>query len=169
MTDTHHIGAQAQAAKLLLDTLHENFTDDADAAYTIVEGETSLLEVIDKALDRMAAIAAYQEGIDAAVERMKARSSRLEAQSERLKASLLMAMDTIGMKKLERPTATLSVAKVPDKVIVTSEADLPSGFLVEKTTVSPDRKLILQALKDGAELPGALLSNGGVTLRISRG
>ena len=100
MTDTHHIGAQAQAAKMLLDAVHENFTDDEDAALTVVEGETSLLEVVDEALERIAVIAGYQEGIAAAVERMKGRSSRLEAQAERIKGALLMAMDTVGMKKL---------------------------------------------------------------------
>jgi len=166
MTDTHHIGAQAQAAKMLLDAVHENFTDDEDAALTVVEGETSLLEVVDEALERIAVIAGYQEGIAAAVERMKGRSSRLEAQAERIKGALLMAMDTVGMKKLERPTATLSIAKAPDKAIITSEADLPSSFLVEKTMVLPDRKAILTALKEGIELPGATLSNGGVSLRI---
>lgn len=166
MTDAHHIGREAQAAKMLLDSLHENFTDDADAAFTIVHGETSLVEVIDEIIERIATIEAYQTGIAGAIDKMKARSDRLDVQAARLKASLLMALDTIGAKKLERPAATLSLAKTPDKVMITSEPDLPSGFLVEKTTVTPDRKAILAALKEGATVPGAVLSNGGTSLRI---
>lgn len=167
MTTTHHIGKEAQAAKILLDAVNERFDADEDAAMTVVEGETSFIEVVDEALERMAVIDAHQEAIDAALARMKGRKERLDAQAERIKGSLMMALDTVGMKKLERPTATLSLARSPDKAIVTSEADLPSSFLVEKTTVSPDRKAILAALKEGAAIPGAELSNGGVSLRIS--
>lgn len=161
-----HIGQEAQAAKMLLDSLHENFCDDADAAFTIIHGETSLVEVIDEILERIATIEGYQTGLASAIDKMKARSDRLDVQSSRLKASLMMALDTIGAKKMERPTATLSLAKSPDKAMITNEADLPSGFLVEKTTVSPDRKAILAALKEGATVPGAVLSNGGTSLRI---
>lgn len=166
MSDTHHIGREAQAAKILLDAVNERFDADEDAAMTVVEGETSFIEVVDEALERMAVIDAHQEAIDAAVARMKGRKERLDAQAERIKGSLLMALDTVGMKKLERPLATLSLAKSPDKAIVTNEADLPSSFLVEKTTVTPDKKAILAALKEGVAIPGAELSNGGVSLRI---
>ena len=166
MTDTHHIGREAQAAKMLLDAVSEKFDDDEDAALTVVEGETSLLEVVDEALERMVILSAYQGGIDEAIKRLRERSGRFEAQSERIKGALTMAMDTVGLKKLERPTATLSLAKSPDKAIITNEVDLPSSFLVEKTTVSPDKKAILAALKTGAAIPGAELSNGGVSLRI---
>lgn len=166
MTDIRHVTREAQAAKMLLDSVHQHFCDDADAAFTVVEGETSLLEVIDEVLVRLTEIDAHCEGIDMAVAKLAARKNRLGAQAERLKSSLLLAMDTIEAKKLERPTATLSVAKVPDKAVITSEENLPSGFLVEKTEVKPDKKAILAALKEGAEVPGAILSNGGVTLRV---
>lgn len=166
MTDTHHIGREAQAAKLLLDAVNEKFDDDEDAALTVVEGETSFLEVVDEALARLAVLNAYEDGIGATIKRLAERSGRLQTQAERIKGSLMMAMDTVGMKKLERPTATLSLAKSPDKAIITSEVDLPSGFLVEKTTVTPDKKAILAALKEGTAIPGAELSNGGVSLRI---
>lgn len=166
MSDTHHIGREAQAAKILLDAVNEKFDDDEDAALTVVEGETSLLEVVDEALERMMILSAYQGGIDETIKRLRERSGRFEAQSERIKGALTMAMDTVGMKKLERPIATLSIAKSPDKAIITSEVDLPSSFLVEKTTVTPDKKAILAALKEGAAIPGAQLSNGGASLRI---
>lgn len=166
MTDTRELSREAQAAKMLLDSVHQNFCDDADAALTVVEGETSLLEVIDEVLVRLTEIDAHCEGIDMAVAKLAARKNRLAAQAERMKAALMLAMDIIDVKKLERPAATLSIAKVPDKVIITAEEQLQSVFLVEKTEIKPDKKAILAALKEGAEVPGAILSNGGVTLRI---
>jgi hypothetical protein len=166
MSDTHHIGREAQAAKMLLDAVNEKFDADEDAAMTVVEGETSLVEVIDQILVRIATLEAYQDGVQDTIGKMKGRADRLDMQAARLKASLMMALDTIGAKKMERPTATLSLAKSPDKAVITNEADLPSSFLIEKTTVSPDRKAILAALKEGTAIPGAELSNGGVSLRI---
>jgi hypothetical protein len=50
--------------------------------------------------------------------------------------------------------------------VITSEEQLPTAYLVEKTEVKPNRKAILDALKGGAVIPGAELSNGGVSLRI---
>lgn len=166
MSETHRIGREAQAAKMLLDAVNERFDADEDAAMTVVEGETTFIEVVDEALERIAEISAHQDGITNVVERMKSRAARLDAQAERIKGAIIMAMDTVGMKKLERPIATLSLAKSPDKAIITNEEALPSSFLVEKTEIKPDRKAILAALKDGAAVPGAELSNGGTSLRI---
>lgn len=168
MTDVRHVSREAQAAKMLLDSVHQNFCDDEDAAMTVVEGETSLLEVIDEVLVRLTEIDAHCDGIDAATAKLDARKNRLKVQAERLKSSLLIALDTIEAKKLERPAATLSIAKVPDKAVITSEETLPSAYLVEKTEIKPDRKAILAALKEGKTIPGAELSNGGVTLKILR-
>jgi hypothetical protein len=161
-----HLGKEAQAAKILLDAVNERFDADEDAAMTVVEGETSFLEVVDEALERLAVIQGMCDGLMDAGARIGARSERLAAQAARIKGSLSMALDTVGLKKLERPIATLSLAKSPDKAVITNEADLPSSFLIEKTTVSPDKKAILAALKEGAAIPGAELSNGGVSLRI---
>jgi len=168
MTDIRHVSREAQAAKMLLDSVHQHFCDDADAAFTVVEGETSLFDVIDEILVRLTEIDAHCDGIDVAVAKLAARKSRLGSQAERLKSSLLLALDTIETKKLERPAATISIAKVPDKVLITSEENLPSSFLVEKTEVKPDKKVLLAALKTGAIIPGAEISNGGVTLKILR-
>lgn len=166
MTDIRELSREAQAAKMLLDSVRADVCDDADAAYTVVDGETSLFDVMDAILTRLAEIDAHCGGIDVAVAKLAARKNRLAAQAERLRSALMLAMDTIDVKKLERPAATLSIAKVPDKVLITAEEQLPSAFLVERTEIKPDKKAILAALKEGAAVPGAILSNGGVSLRI---
>lgn len=170
MTDTHHIGEQARVAKELLDAVNVTFDgENDDVALATVEGETSLVDAIDAALERIAVLSAHRDAIKEATAKLDQRSERFGFQIERIKNSVTWAMDTVGMKKLERPTATLSLAKVPDKAVITNEEALPSSFLIEKTTVSPDRKAILGALKAGCAVPGAELSNGGMTLRILKG
>lgn len=155
---------EAEAARMLIAAL--NIGDDDDLVETTIEGETGLMEAIDAALLRIVELEAMASGIEDAVDVMKTRQSRMKSGAERLRGSLLLAMDTAGLKKTERPTATLSLAKGADKAIVHAESELPSHFLIEKTTVAPDKKAILAALKAGEDVPGAHMSNGGVNLRI---
>jgi hypothetical protein len=160
------LSGEAQAARALIDAL--NISDDDDLIETTIEGETGLIEAIDAALARIVELEALSTGIDTAITNLQTRQSRFDAGAGRLKGALMLAMDIAGLKKLERPMGTPILAKKQDAVTITSEADLPSAYLVEKTTVTPDRKAIRAALKAGEPVPGAHLSNGGVSLRINR-
>lgn len=155
---------EAEAARMLVAALA--IGDDDELVETTIEGETGLMEAIDAALLRIVELEALSAGIDGAVDAMKVRQSRFKSGAERLRGSLLLAMDTAGLKKAERPTATLSLAKAADKLIVHAEEEIPSKYLIEKTSVAPDKKAITAALKAGEMVPGAHLSNGGVQLRI---
>ena len=159
---------EAEAARMLLDAMALRDEDD-DVIETAIEGETSFMEAVDAALLRLTEIEGMAKGIDQAIERLKSRSSRLDAQAARIRSSMLLAIDTVGLKKLERPTATLSLAKSPDKMVVINEESLPARYLVEKTTIAPDKKALLADLKAGVVIVGAELSNGGVQLRINKG
>lgn len=156
---------QGEAAKVLLANIRDVIGDDEDMAATAVEGETSLIEVIGEAIDRVAEISALEEAISIQQKALSARKNRLETQAERIRASILVAMGQADLKKLELPRATLSRKAAPVKVIITNEADLPSTFLIEKTELKPDRAAILDALKSGI-VPGAELSNGGEQLAV---
>ena len=157
---------EAEAARTLILNLKDVIADDEGMALDMIEAETGLLEAIDGALQRISDVGSLCEAIDEQMKRLKARKSRLEAQDERIRASLCMALGAAGLKKAERPLATLSLRSVPPKVIITNEADLPSQFLVEKTTITPDKKAIADALKDGAKVAGAELSNGGEAVSV---
>jgi hypothetical protein len=76
-------------------------------------------------------------------------------------------MSTAGVKKLERPAATLSLRSVPPKAIITSEVELPSRFFVDQAP-KLDKKAVLDALKAGEKVAGAELSNGGETIALRR-
>lgn len=157
---------QGEVAKALLLNIRTEIGDDEDLALTAVEGETNLIEAITEALNRVLEIEAFEEAIALQQKALSQRKDRLGNQAERIRAAILNAMGSADLKKIELPRATLTRKALPDKVIVTSEADIPSAYLIEKTEIKPDRKSLLEALKSGQKVAGAELSNGGESLMI---
>lgn len=163
------IRRETEAAKILLANIKDIIADDPEALHDAIEGETGLIEAIGQAVTRIIEIKALDEALGARAKRISERRARLDAQSERLRTAIVVAMADVDLKKLELPEATISRKAVPPKCIVTNEADLPSRFLVEKVSVAPDKKALLEALKAGEAVPGACLSNTAETLAIREG
>lgn len=158
--------AEALAAQALLANIADIIGDDADAHVDAIKGETDLFEIVCDLVGRLATIEALCDGLSEHIKKASARKKRLEDQAEMIRTAIGAAMDQAGLRKIEAPLATVSVRKVPPKVLVTEEADLPAAYL--KTKVEPDLKVIGKALKDGLAVPGATLSNGSETISISR-
>lgn len=158
---------QAEVARSLLHTVREALGDDEEAKVDTIEGETNLLEVIDATLSRLAELEDIEAAIADRIKSLKMRQERMANGQEVIRLAIMRAMGAVDLRKLERPEATLSVGRTPQKVVVTSEADLPSEYMRERAPV-PDLKLIGEALKGGTAVPGAELSNGGETLSVRR-
>lgn len=164
MSDLH---TQTEAARVLLANMRDVIGDDEDLALSTIEGETGLLEAIDEAVNRLSEINSLLTGTQARIDDLKAREARYEAQAERIRTAIMNAMQMAGLKKLERSEATLSLRAVAAKAIVKAEADIPAGYWKAQAP-KLDLKALTAALKDGANIPGAELSNGGETLSIRR-
>lgn len=164
MDDIRELKSESLAAEALLANLADIIGDDEDARADIIEGETSLTEIIGRLVTRLAEIDGLTEGIDVQVKKAQARKTRLKEQAEFVRVAIGSAMEQAGLKRVETALGTVSQRKIPPKALITEEADLPSAFL--KTKVSPDLKAILDALKAGDSVPGATLSNGGVGIQI---
>lgn len=159
---------QGEAAKTLLANYRDVIGDDEDLALTAVEGETSLIEVITEAVARLQELDGFSAAINAQIKTLSERKSRFENQHDRIKAAVCVAMQQAELRKLELPTATLSIKAVPAKAEITDEALLPSKFFKAQDP-KLDKKAVLDALKAKEDVPGAVLSNGGETLSIRGG
>jgi hypothetical protein len=166
LTAAEALRRETEAAKTLLATYEDILGEDDQAKADMVEGETSLLEAINRAVGRITEIDALMEGIGVVVENAQARQRRLKEQRENLRAALVIGLEIAERRKLETPLATLSLRDVARKVSITNEADIPSKFWVEQDPVV-DKKALLAALKNKEEVPGAELDNGGVTLHLT--
>jgi hypothetical protein len=77
----------------------------------------------------------------------------------------MQLMEAAGLKKVERPAATVSIAAGRPKVVITDENELPEDCVRVKR--EPDKARIAAQLQRGEYVPGASLSNAESVLRIS--
>ena len=98
-------------------------------------------------------------------QRLADRRRSLEKRSESIKQYIQNQMVIVGMQKLNYPLFTVTVQKNPPKVVVNDESLIPKEYKKIETVTSPDKKSILEALKNGALVPGTQLEQGQ-SLRI---
>lgn len=159
---------EAEAAKSLLANIAQVMADyatDDDLIADMVEAETGLFEAIDAALLRRETDLALAEGLSEYITTLQKRKRALEDRAEAMRVSILAAMQAAELKKVERPLATISRKPTPPSVIVVEEADIPTQFWKAQPP-KLDKRELLAALKDGQDIPGALLSNGGETVQV---
>lgn len=111
-----------------------------------------------EAADKIEATALYLRELDAEAkaakdeaDRMLARVKSMQKRSDYLKAMLLDALHATGKVKTGRVTVSIRTTKA---VEIAEGADLPEDYTTVKTTVSPNKVAIKQALLDGVEVPG---------------
>lgn len=154
-----------------------------------IEGQTSLFEIIDAVLERMTDAEVNIEGVEVVAKALSGRKARFEQRLKSDRAILEQAMTIAGLAKIERPTATLSLANRAPSLTVTEESEIPAEFW-KAGDPTLDRKRLTQALKDRAaalaelpddptakaaalaslppDIPGATLSNGAPSISIRR-
>ena len=114
-----------------------------------------------EASEKIEATALYLRELDAEAkaakdeaDRMIARVKSMQKRSDYLKAMLIEALHVTGKVKTARVTVSIRTTQA---VAVDEGANLPEAFQTVKTTVSPNKVAIKQALLDGVEVPGCHL------------
>ena len=104
------------------------------------------------------------EMIEARMEALAGRLKRYERQEANIKATLLRAMQILGLPSFRDPEFNAAVRTGNPKVIITDINALPEHCVRIKR--EPDKTLIGQILSDGGEVPGAMLSNAEAYLTL---
>lgn len=111
-----------------------------------------------EAAEKIEATALYLRELDAEAkaakdeaDRMLDRVKSMQKRSDYLKAMLLNALHATGKVKTARVSVSIRTTKA---VEIAEGADLPEAYTTVKTTVSPNKVAIKQALLDGVEVPG---------------
>ena len=150
----------------LKEALADALRDDPDFLLDAAESETGLMELI----DAMAVADVYDkhliEGASEAAKSITERRDRIKDRREFRRALIERALMMLERDKLERPAATLSLAKRAPKLLVTEETDIPAAYFVTETVVKLDTKKLTEDLREGKTIPGATLDNGGRTLTV---
>lgn len=157
------IGAELNDALRIRQMLGDN--DDPQLLLDTIEGETNLAEACVVVLEETLEDQVLIEGLKAKIEELKVRQGRMERSVEMRRNVILMAMDKAGLHTVKSALGTLSVKPTPPKALIADEALVPAKFW-KPADPKLDKGAVVDALKAGEAVPGASLSNGGITLSI---
>lgn len=110
----------------------------------------------------------YDEAaIDAEIKRLMSRKKTIFSNIERLKDNLQMAMTATGKTKFKTALHSFNIQKNPPSVVMDElyVENIPEVFLIYQEP-KINRKMILQAIKDGEDLTGIAHLEQGESLRI---
>ena len=105
-------------------------------------------------------------GLEQEITRLQKRLKVQGNLNQRLKNYIKYCMENAGLHKLDMGTFTISIAKNPPSVEVVTEELLPSKYIRVVQTQSVDKKQLLQDLKDGEKIEGAVLITDKTRLTI---
>ncbi|OOY15099.1 siphovirus Gp157 family protein [Thioclava sp. DLFJ4-1] len=157
--DTGHVRNMAEHIRAMCG-------DDEDLFLDMIEGETDALELMDRMIAEEQGDEALAEAIKAQITELKARMDRISARAKAKKGAMLMLLDAIGQKKLERPRATVSKMAGRVSVQITDETSIPSQLCTVKTITTPDKNAIKAQIEAGETVPGAELVRGDDTITM---
>lgn len=130
---------------------------DEELLANTLEGETNLHELLAKLVAILLDADAKIKGIGDLMATLKARCDRFERRSDGMRSLMFRLLQEAGVRKVELPTATLSIRIGQFKVVITDETLLPNEFVRIKR--EPDRVKIKEHLLAAKHVDGAHLSN----------
>lgn len=163
--DMRIAGRELEAARIIRMQISNVADGDEDFIRDTMEGETGLHELIAALCEADATDDALIAGINAISDRISKRKERIAKRRELRRAMIANAMQIAELKKIETPAGAVSIKTVSPRLVVTEESEIPARFFVPQPP-KLDKKALADALKDGDEIPGAILSNGSRTIQI---
>jgi hypothetical protein len=138
---------------------------DEETLLDTLEGITDLREMIAAVIRSALVDEALHAGIRLRVDDMKERLSRFELRASKKRQLALEAMTEVGLTKLEQPDFTVSARAGSPALVVIEEEAIPDAYWLPQPP-KLDRQTILGELKQGAEIPGAQMSNPKPVLSV---
>jgi len=164
---TFSLERQTAGVKALADAMRPAIGEDDDALADLIEGETDALEAASRLLRWMGERQANSAALKAYEADLAGRRKRLDDGVATARAALSRFMEEVGLTKLERPEATLSVREAGPSVVYAIDFD-PEALPEElrRWKCEADKHAAKAALEAGEEVPGARLTNGGSVLTV---
>lgn len=166
-SDVAKVQRELDAARVLREQIADLAQGDEDFIRDTLEGEMDFEGIVRKLLAQIGEDEALADGIDRYAEELSARKQRLESRAKLKRTLICTALEIAGRKTMELDVGTVTLSAVKAKAIVTEEADIPAEFFKPQPP-KLDQTALSAALREGREVSGAALSNGGSTIRIRR-
>lgn len=109
-------------------------------------------------------VAAYIKNLDAeyvaiksAIDELNVRMRVMKNKSDHLKGYLFDSLRRCNRDKVNSPLISISIQNNPSSVDITNLEDIPGDYIKIETSITADKNLIRQALKDGIAINGCRL------------
>jgi len=160
------VAAEVRRCNEIREAVLAEFGDDLDeqTLADTVEGMANLHELLAAIVRGALDDEAMAEAIKVRMNDMRGRLDRCEARADRLRRIVKNAMADAHIQKLTQPDFTASLRAGQPHVTITDEQAIPESFLSYRPHIN--KREILDALKDGAEVTGAALSNPEMVLSV---
>ena len=158
--------SEVQHYLLLREKLLASFPDlDEPTIRDTLEGISALDELIAEIVRSALVDHALQVGLRLRLDEMKERLERLTLREAKKRELALDAMTDVGLRRIEAPDFTITARAGTPSLMVTAESDIPPAYWVPQPP-KLDRQRLLSALKSGATVVGAELSNPKPVLSV---
>lgn len=128
--------------------------------------EDSFDEKANNIVKLVSSLSADVDGIDKELKRLQAMKKTITNNQERLKEYLRYNMEATGISKIKHSLFSITLGKPTVTAEIVDIDFLPDNFVSTDVVMKADKKAILKALKDGEDIPGAVLSTGKARLLI---
>lgn len=162
MSNKYDVDMLKRTIELLLERYPE-LKEDEELKNDMLEGSTDFHETMERLLRKTQDSIYLAKACQDAERDIHARRTRFEKRVEFGRELMKRLMEAADKRKLEFPTATLSLMNTAPQVVITNEDELPEEFFRIKK--EPNKTLIKQALEK-TDVRGATLSNGGTSIVI---
>ena len=162
MANKYDVDMLKRTIELLLERYPE-LKEDEELKANMLEGSTDFRETMEKLLrrtqDNIYLSKACQEAERDINDRRKRFDKRVEFGRELMKRLL----EAANVRKMELPTATISLMNTAPQVVILNEYEIPDDFMRIK---KEPNKVLLKEMLEKMDVPGVTLSNGGTSLVI---
>ena len=137
-------------------------SEDAVFPVLMEEGEDKVIACLHVLTRMHSEILGGKVPLQTAISYIKARERAIA----RLEMEVVLTMEAIGQKKIDRPDGKISTIEPKKIVFIDDEELIPEDFMVEVPATSrPDKKTLLELLQMGISVEGVRMVDGKTGLR----
>lgn len=163
--DTRNLNPAAIDYRMTREMIKRAFPEaDEQTLADTTEGLTTIHEQVGFVIGSAKEDDMLAEALHKRIEELEGRWERISRRSQNKRRAVQSALELANLKKLELPEFTVSLRNVPPAVIILDEDKVPEEYRIPSWRLN--RQSIKEALKEGVDVPGATMSNGGITIAI---
>ena len=157
---------QLHLHEYLRNKLAEEFPDvDEECLNDTLEGLTNLHEMLAAVVRSQQEDRVLSAALKTRSEEMQSRLKRLEHRVDKKRELVATVMERAQIEKIMEPDFTVSIRNTPQPLVITDETSIPEEYWNPQPS-KLDRKILLECVKSGQQIPGVCLGNGGRTISV---